>query len=179
MGKAKPKKGKDSEEEFRIIDEEKTEEKPAYKPGEEVHVITRTGDKVRDICIMKKRPSGKKGGRPSLVLTDEGKEFVARYASYGCTEREIAVQCGVELNTLLNDRNREVFTLAIKKGQEEMKTSLRVAMMRSVKQGKVPAQIFMAKNYLGMSDNPAPTEATVSPLPEYMDALRKAVEEDE
>ena len=115
----------------------------------------KNGDRVIEMTLMRSEPSGEKGGRPRLVLTDEGRQFVEMMAGYGATKEEIAESIGASLETLQNERNGEVFREAIKKGANEFKTSLRVAQMKAAKAGSVPMLIFLGKNYLGQTDRMA------------------------
>jgi hypothetical protein len=56
------------------------------------------------------------------------------------------------------------FSDIIAKGRQEMKTALRNAMFKNALSGNAALQIFLAKNILGMSDNPTNTEDH-KPLP--------------
>jgi len=50
------------------------------------------------------------------------------------------------------------------KGRQDMKTTLRTAMIKNALNGNAALQIFLAKNFLGMSDNPNMGEDN-KPLP--------------
>jgi hypothetical protein len=52
----------------------------------------------------------------------------------------------------------------MQKGRTEAQTSLRRAMLKNALSGNAALQIFLAKNWLGMSDNPA-AQQDDRPLP--------------
>ncbi|HUT91352.1 MAG TPA: hypothetical protein VMY37_17770, partial [Thermoguttaceae bacterium] len=83
-------------------------------------------------------------GRP---LADVDPEQVRALASIGCTMEEIASQVGCGLATL--DRR---FGKEISLGRENAKTSLRRMMYKSANAGSVPMQIWLSKQWLGMTE---------------------------
>lgn len=84
---------------------------------------------------------------------------VQELAALGCTDRDIANFYGVKEDTL-----RYNFTDYLTKGREELKITLRRAMLKNACTNMNAAvQIFLAKNMLGMSDNGATTSD--EPLP--------------
>jgi len=74
---------------------------------------------------------------------------VYHLASLGCTQREIARWFGVAEETLKYN-----FSDYIEKGREDTKQRLRMAMIKNALNGNAVMQIFLAKNMLGMKDNP-------------------------
>jgi hypothetical protein len=84
---------------------------------------------------------------------------VYNLAVIGCNDREIATWFDVDESTL-----RYNFKDIIEKGREDLKHSLRRAMIKNALQGNAALQIFLAKNFLGMSDTPMNTDQ-VEPLP--------------
>lgn len=87
-------------------------------------------------------------------------EEVEKLSAFGCTIGEIARYFGVNEDTLMNNF-RDAFEL----GKVNLKLKLRRAMIENAIENKISqVQIFLAKNLLGMSDNPVNTEAN-SPLP--------------
>jgi hypothetical protein len=58
------------------------------------------------------------------------------------------------------DTLRYNFADIMAKGRQEMKTALRNAMFKNALSGNAALQIFLAKNLLGMSDNPSNTDDT-------------------
>jgi hypothetical protein len=76
---------------------------------------------------------------------------VKMLASFGCTYTEIGKYFECDESTI-----RKRFKAKVESGKEEMKFSLRRAMWTSaMENNSIAMQIFMAKNYLGMSDKTA------------------------
>jgi len=85
---------------------------------------------------------------------------VQKLAALGCKDNEIANYFGIKEDTL-----RYNFADQLIKGREEVKITLRRAMLTNACQNMSPAvQIFLAKNMLGMSDQILNTESN-EPLP--------------
>lgn len=80
-------------------------------------------------------------------------------AQLGCSDRDIAQWFDIDEQTL-----RYNFKEIMLKGRSELKQTLRQAMLKNALNGNAAVQIFLAKNLLGMSDNPVDSEAT-QPLP--------------
>lgn len=78
---------------------------------------------------------------------------VFKLGALGCTDKEIATWYGISVHTLTYN-----FSDYLAKSREEMKQRLRQAMWKNAWAGNAALQIFMAKNYLGMSDNPVNTD---------------------
>lgn len=77
---------------------------------------------------------------------------VEKLASEGCTVAEIAAHFGVHQSTLYR---RKKFKETYERGLEKCKMSVRRALYKKgVESGDTKALIFLAKNMLGMSDNP-------------------------
>ena len=86
-------------------------------------------------------------------------EDVYHLAAIGCSDSEIARWFDVAETTLKYN-----FSEIIAKGREDIKMSLRRAMIKNALGGNAVMQIWLSKNWLGMSDNPVNTEAN-APLP--------------
>lgn len=86
-------------------------------------------------------------------------EDVYKLAALGCNNKEIATWFDIDDQTLAYN-----FKAILAKGREDLKHSLRRAMLKNAMNGNAALQIFLAKNFLGMSDNPQDTEAN-TPLP--------------
>lgn len=85
---------------------------------------------------------------------------VFELAALGCTDRDIANFFGIKEDTL-----RYNFADDLTKGREELKVTLRRAMIKNaIANMNVTMQIWLSKNVLGMSDNPIGSEAN-QPLP--------------
>lgn len=96
-------------------------------------------------------------GRDKKVIDPEE---VEKLAALGCRDNEIANWFGIKDDTLRNN-----FSDNLIKGREELKITLRRAMLNNAcKNMNAAVQIFLAKNILGMSDTPVDSEAN-NPLP--------------
>lgn len=96
------------------------------------------------------------GRDKKIIPADE----VQKLAAIGCKDIEIAEWFGIDGNTL-----RYNFSVELIKGREQLKQSLRRALLtNAIKNNNAAIQIFLAKNILGMSDNPTDSEAN-APLP--------------
>lgn len=96
------------------------------------------------------------GRDKKVVPPDE----VQKLAALGCTNRDIANFFGIAEDNIVRH-----FADYITKGREELKISLRRAMLNNAcKNNNAAVQIFLAKNILGMADQPHNTEDN-KPLP--------------
>lgn len=86
-------------------------------------------------------------------------EDVYKLAAIGCNDREIAIWFDINEDTLRNN-----FSDIMQKGREDLKHTLRRAMIKNALNGNAALQIFLAKNLLGMSDTPNNTTDN-KPLP--------------
>ena len=84
---------------------------------------------------------------------------VYELAVIGCNDREIARWFDLDENTL-----RYNFSDIMEKGREDLKHTLRRAMIKNALSGNAALQIFLAKNLLQMSDTPTNTDDQ-KPLP--------------
>ena len=96
-----------------------------------------------------------RGKRKRVVVPED----VYNLAAIGCNDREIALWFDIDENTL-----RYNFSNIIQKGREDLKHTLRRAMLKNALSGNAALQIFLAKNLLGMSDTPTNTDDK-QPLP--------------
>lgn len=96
-------------------------------------------------------------GRANKVIPPDQ---VEELAAMGCKDAEIANFFGITKDTLVYN-----FYDYLVMGREKLKISLRRAMLNNaIKNNNAALQIFLAKNLLGMSDNPVDSEAN-NPLP--------------
>lgn len=72
---------------------------------------------------------------------------VEKLASYGCTNTEIADYFGCDESTI-----RKGYSESLTKGKTSGKIRLRQLLMKSAESGNITAQIWLSKQYLGMSD---------------------------
>lgn len=126
-------------------------------PYEEVAVDpSKTGPKPKKLVAVEVLGYEVGRGINKRVISPEQ---VYKLAALGCSDKEIAVWFDIPYETL-----RYNFSEIIAKGRQEMKTALRNAMFKNALNGNAALQIFLAKNMLGMSDNPSQTDDK-KPLP--------------
>jgi hypothetical protein len=86
-----------------------------------------------------------RGLKRRVVIPEE----IFKLAALGCSDREISTWFDIGEDSL-----RYNFGSILAKGREDMKQRLRQAMWANALNGNPALQIFLAKNFLGMSDSP-------------------------
>ena len=117
---------------------------------------SKTGNKPKQLVAVEVYGYEVGRGRRKRVVVPKD---VYELASIGCTDREIAQWFDCDENTL-----RYNFSDIIQKGREDLKHTLRRAMIKNALSGNAALQIFLAKNMLGMSDQ-GQTSSENQPLP--------------
>ena len=117
---------------------------------------SKTGNKPKQLVAVEVWGYEVGRGRNKRVVVPKD---VYELAVIGCNDREIARWFDMNEDTL-----RYNFADIIQKGREDLKHTLRRAMIKNALNGNAALQIFLAKNFLGMSDNPTDTEGN-APLP--------------
>ena len=93
---------------------------------------------------------------------------VFELSALGCTDRDIANFFGIKEDTL-----RYNFADDLTKGREELKVSLRRAMIKNaITNMNVTMQIWLSKNLLGMQDSPLNSDEN-QPLPWVEETIGK------
>ena len=96
-----------------------------------------------------------RGNRKRVVAPQD----VYELAAIGCSDSEIARWFDIAENTLKYN-----FRDILAKGREDVKMTLRRAMLKNALNGNAVMQIWLSKNMLGMSDNPTHAD-DAKPLP--------------
>jgi hypothetical protein len=123
---------------------------------EEPRDPSKTGNKPKQLVAVEVLGYEVGRGLRKRVVSPED---VYKLAALGHTDREIATWFDIKEDTL-----RYNFADIMAKGRQEMKTALRQAMFKNALNGNAALQIFLAKNMLGMSDNPTNSDDN-KPLP--------------
>ena len=130
------------------------ETQPNYEviplPPEPPRDPSKTGNKPKQLKAIE--VFGYEVGR-GLTKRIVNPEDIYKLAALGCSDREIAVWFDIKEDTL-----RYNFAEIMAKGRQDMKTALRNAMFKNALSGNAALQIFLAKNMLGMSDNPSQSD---------------------
>jgi hypothetical protein len=117
---------------------------------------SKTGNKPKQLVAVEVYGYEVGRGRNKRIVTPKD---VYNLAVIGCNDREIARWFDIEESTL-----RYNFSDIMEKGREDLKHSLRRAMIKNALNGNAALQIFLAKNMLGMSDTPVNSDSK-QPLP--------------
>ena len=137
-------------------------------------------DEIKDSGSIAVKPTPKvkamvKGEIEGLPIGRDKKivppDQVQELAALGCSNRDIANFFGVEESNISRH-----FAANLTKGREELKITLRRAMLNNAcRNMNAAVQIFLAKNILGMSDTPVNSEDN-KPLPWESDAPNPSTE---
>lgn len=125
-------------------------------PPEEPVDPSKTGNKPKRLKAVEAYGYEIGRGLRKKVVTPED---VYKLAAMGCNNNEIARWFDIDENTMTYN-----FRDILAKGREDIKMALRQAMIKNALGGNAVMQIWLSKNWLGMSDNPVNTEAN-APLP--------------
>lgn len=125
-------------------------------PPEEAQDPSKTGPKGKKLVAVEVYGYEVGRGMRRRVVVPED---IYALAEIGCNDREIASWWGIDEQTL-----RYNFKDIMEKARSSLKHSLRRAMIKNALGGNAVMQIWLSKNWLGMSDNPNNTEAN-EPLP--------------
>lgn len=99
--------------------------------------------------FFNKEPSG--GGRPRLILNEDGKRMIRTLAGLMATEEEIAKSMDTTVETLHSKWNKETFLECKEKGMAQGKVSLRRYQFAQAEKSPAMA-IWLGKQWLGQSD---------------------------
>jgi len=107
---------------------------------------SKTGNKPKQLVAMEVWGYQVGRGRTKRIVVPKD---VYNLAVIGCNDREIALWFDVDESTL-----RYNFKDIIEKGREDLKHSLRRAMLKNALNGNAVMQIWLSKQYLNMRDQP-------------------------
>ena len=128
----------------------------------------------------------KKAGRPPKTLTQQDKQTIEDMCMKQCTCTEICAELGMDPKTLQKNlkalygkdpkvRKPVSYTTVFETYRQKGLTQLRQAMYDSAMKGNTALLIFLAKNWLGMADNPAPAPNNKE-TEEFAKAMKASVE---
>jgi len=117
---------------------------------------SKTGNKPKQLVAVEVYGYEVGRGNRKRVVTPHD---VYELAAIGCNDMEIARWFDINEATLKYN-----FKDILAKGREDVKMSLRRAMLKNALGGNAVMQIWLSKNMLGMSDNPVNNDAN-QPLP--------------
>lgn len=126
-------------------------------------------------------------GRPSKILTQKDKATIEAMCMKQCTCTEICAELGIDPKTLQKNlrmlyrkdpqvRKPITYSTVFEAYRQKGLTQLRQVMYDSAIKGNIPMLIFLAKNWLGMSDKPVPIPDT-SASDAFLKAFSASVKE--
>lgn len=114
-------------------------------------------------------PVASDGGRPRLILNEEGKQMVEVLSGFFCTDEDMAAAMNTSVDVLTSKYNKETFSECKERGFGKGKVSLRRSQMKLAERSAAMA-IWLGKQYLDQRDV---QEVTIS----QNDDVRKEVED--
>jgi len=104
--------------------------------------------------ILEKVQTSPKGGRYSLILTEDGEEWLTMEIGKGSDVDDLAKELGIDVSTLYTPKNREKTQRAVKNGAGLVNNRLRKAQIKAALNGNATMLVWLGKNRLGQSDSP-------------------------
>lgn len=98
--------------------------------------------------------STKRGGRKSLILTDDGAAWIEQEIGKGAQIDDLACEMCVGITTLYTPANREKTKQAVEKGEGLVNNRLRRAQFKAALNGNATMLVWLGKNRLGQTDSP-------------------------
>lgn len=129
-----------------IQQEQESEYEVIPLPPEETRDPSKTGNKPKQLKAMEVYGYEVGRGLRKRIICPE---HIYELAAIGCNDMEIARWFDINEKTLKYN-----FSDILTKGREDIKMSLRRAMLKNALGGNAVMQIWLSKNMLGMSDNP-------------------------
>lgn len=127
---------------------------PAVGEDGSIYAVVKEDGKRVNICVLKKTQTSPGRGRYSLILTDEGEEWLMREIASGSDIDDIAKELSVDPNLLYTPKNREKTQRAVKNGSGLVNNRLRKAQIKAALNGNSTMLVWLGKNRLGQSDSP-------------------------
>ena len=140
------------------------------KPVEKSDDTPRVEEKPKGNKYFEFVPSG--GGRPKMILNQNGKNMIEVLAGFLCTDEEIAATLSTTVDTLLNKNNKETFSECKQKGQCKGKVSLRRMQFHLAEKNATMA-IFLGKNLLGQTDGLSQQEREAEDAKQRASAMKE------
>lgn len=127
---------------------------PAVGEDGSIYAVVKEDGKRVNICVLKKTQTSPGRGRYSMLLTDEGEEWLMREIASGSDIDDIAKELSVDPNLLYTPKNREKTQRAVKNGSGLVNNRLRKAQIKAALNGNSTMLVWLGKNRLGQSDSP-------------------------
>ena len=128
---------------------------PAVGEDGSIYAVAKDDNGKRvNIRILEKIQTSPKGGRYSLILTEDGEEWLTMEIGKGSDVDDLAKELGIDVSTLYTPKNREKTQRAVKNGAGLVNNRLRKAQIKAALNGNATMLVWLGKNRLGQSDSP-------------------------
>lgn len=128
---------------------------PAVGEDGSIYAVAKDDNGKRvNIKILEKVQTSPKGGRYSLILTEDGEEWLTMEIGKGSDVDDLAKELGIDVSTLYTPKNREKTQRAVKNGAGLVNNRLRKAQIKAALNGNATMLVWLGKNRLGQSDSP-------------------------
>ena len=128
---------------------------PAVGEDGSIYAVAQDDNGKRvNIRILEKVQTSPKGGRYSLILTEDGEEWLTMEIGKGSDVDDLAKELGIDVSTLYTPKNREKTQRAVKNGAGLVNNRLRKAQIKAALNGNATMLVWLGKNRLGQSDSP-------------------------
>jgi len=128
---------------------------PAVGEDGSIYAVAKDDNGKRvNIRILEKVQTSPKGGRYSLILTEDGEEWLTMEIGKGSDVDDLAKELGIDVSTLYTPKNREKTQRAVKNGAGLVNNRLRKAQIKAALNGNATMLVWLGKNRLGQSDSP-------------------------
>lgn len=128
---------------------------PAVGEDGSIYAVAKDDNGKRvNIRILEKVQTSPKGGRHSLILTEDGEEWLTMEIGKGSDVDDLAKELGIDVSTLYTPKNREKTQRAVKNGAGLVNNRLRKAQIKAALNGNATMLVWLGKNRLGQSDSP-------------------------
>lgn len=132
---------------------------PAIGEDGSIYAVMSKDGRKENVCVLRLEKTSSGRGRKSLILTEDGEEWIAREIGMGAMVDDLAKELGINVTTLYSKANREKTKRAIQNGEGIVNNRLRRAQIKSALNGNATMLVWLGKNRLGQTDK---VEASVT-----------------
>lgn len=132
---------------------------PAIGEDGSIYAVMSKDGRKENVCILRLVKTSSGRGRKSLILTEDGEEWIAREIGMGAMIDDLAKELGINVTTLYTKVNGPKTKRAIQNGEGIVNNRLRRAQIKSALNGNATMLVWLGKNRLGQTDK---VEASVT-----------------
>lgn len=139
--------------------------------------LTITEDKVQKLIqVVEKRRTG---GRPTMVVTEDGLNYIERMARKGCILDDIAEEMGISKTVFYNSSNKGRVSKAYNRGVAECDNRLRAAQVSRALDGNATMLVWLGRVRLGQREQEAESSGELAAFVKAMQSRPKGDTEEE